>query len=447
LFFLIDEMTRMAGKIFINYRRGDDSGFVQALLSRLEQAFSREQLFIDIDGIEPGLDFVRVLEEQVAQCDVLLAVIGKGWIDARDETNARRLDNPEDFVRIEIASALGQDKRVIPVLVGDARMPRSDELPDILKPLTKRGAVRLTHERFRADTTGFIGALQTALEKVELPRRAHETARDSGTENGTRAAPAEGNRTKEASRSNVGTSVVERAFSASASRVRRHLRRLTAAFLGIFLTSTLIWLLWSARNLGTLEFNAPPVDKAELSNPGFELGKKEIEKNTPAPGAFKSASDKPTVPSTSSLMTTADTTKPVVDPSKLAFGVGTVEASAYYKDMQIFVCTIDLVMMRNQSGTSLFFGGKGGEGLNLISWEIPSTDPVIGVHIHDRREEVENRLGTPNQRLVSPNAAIYVRNGASFRFDYDGLNAVRKIWKSRDRALVESAVPPTSGCD
>src|ERR1700758_2780596 len=102
----------MAGKIFISYRRGDDPGFAQALYARLEQAFPPEQLFMDVDNIEPGFDFVKVLEEQVAQCDVLVLIIGKGWIDARDESGARRLDNPADFVRIEIESALAQGKRV-----------------------------------------------------------------------------------------------------------------------------------------------------------------------------------------------------------------------------------------------------------------------------------------------------------------------------------------------
>ena len=72
----------MAGKIFINYRRGDDPGFAQALFGRLEQAFPPEQLFMDVDNIEPGLDFVRVLADQVAECDVLISVIGKAWIDA-----------------------------------------------------------------------------------------------------------------------------------------------------------------------------------------------------------------------------------------------------------------------------------------------------------------------------------------------------------------------------
>jgi hypothetical protein len=91
----------MAGKIFINYRRGDDPGFTGRLFDRLEDAFPPEQLFMDVDSIAPGLDFVRVLEEQVAACDIFLAVIGQHWLDARDAAGNRRLDNPGDFVRIE----------------------------------------------------------------------------------------------------------------------------------------------------------------------------------------------------------------------------------------------------------------------------------------------------------------------------------------------------------
>jgi formylglycine-generating enzyme required for sulfatase activity len=160
----------MAGKIFINYRRGDEPGFTQALLGRLEQSFLAEQLFIDVDNIPPGEDFVHVLESQVARCDTLLAVIGKGWLDATDEHGSRRLDDPNDFVRIEIAAALSQGKRVIPVLVGAAHMPRPDELPEALRPLARRNAVRLTHERFRADTQGLVKALQRGLEEVEALR-------------------------------------------------------------------------------------------------------------------------------------------------------------------------------------------------------------------------------------------------------------------------------------
>jgi hypothetical protein len=164
----------MAGNIFINYRRGDDPGFTQALYSRLEQAFPSESLFMDVDNIAPGLDFVQVLNDQVARCDVLVAVIGKGWVDAADESGVRRLDNPEDFVRVEIESALAQKKRVIPVLVNDARMPRSTELPESLKPFARCNAVRLTHERFRADTQSLIKALEDVLAELEAKRQAEE---------------------------------------------------------------------------------------------------------------------------------------------------------------------------------------------------------------------------------------------------------------------------------
>jgi hypothetical protein len=150
---------RMAGNIFINYRRDDDAGFTQALYSRLEQAFPSESPFMDVDNIAPGLDFVQVLNEEVARCDVVIAVIGKNWLAAADDTGERRLDNPEDFVRIEIESALAQKKRVIPVLVNDAKMPRSTELPESLKAFARCNAVRLTHERFRADTAGLIKSL------------------------------------------------------------------------------------------------------------------------------------------------------------------------------------------------------------------------------------------------------------------------------------------------
>jgi tetratricopeptide (TPR) repeat protein len=159
----------MAGKIFINYRRGDDPGYTGRLFDWLQDVFDRQQLFMDVDNIAPGLDFVRELDERVGECDVMLAVIGKNWIDARDATGARRLDDPNDFVRIEIASALSQGKRVIPVLVGEAQMPRLDELPDTLKPLARRNAVRLTHERFSADIQGLVKALQQTLGQTQTP--------------------------------------------------------------------------------------------------------------------------------------------------------------------------------------------------------------------------------------------------------------------------------------
>jgi hypothetical protein len=150
----------MGGKIFISYRRGDDPGNAGRLFDQLRMAFKPGQVFMDVDSIAPGLDFARVLEDQVANCDVMLAIIGKHWIDSHDSTGARRLDDPNDFVRIEIEAGLKQGKRVIPVLMGEAQMPHPDELPDAIKQLAWRHAVRLTHERFSTDAQGFIKALQ-----------------------------------------------------------------------------------------------------------------------------------------------------------------------------------------------------------------------------------------------------------------------------------------------
>src|SRR5882672_472882 len=166
----------MSGKIFINYRRGDDPGNTGRLFDQLQDVFPRDRLFMDVDSIPPGRDFVRVLDEQVAQCDVLLAVIGKSWLDARDQHGVRRLDKPDDFVRIEIESALKQNKLVIPVLVHDARMPSADELPPAIRPLARRNAVRLTHERFRSDTEGLIKAIRQTLYEASAPRSAQEEA-------------------------------------------------------------------------------------------------------------------------------------------------------------------------------------------------------------------------------------------------------------------------------
>ncbi len=161
----------MPGKIFINYRRGDEAGWTQALFGKLQNAFAREQLFMDVDNIPAGIDFVRHLDEQVASCDVVLSIIGPDWLGVKDGSGVRRLDRPDDFVRIEVGSALRQEKRVIPVLVNNAEMPRADDLPDDLKPLARRNAVRLTHERFNPDAEGLIRQINGALEGAEAARQ------------------------------------------------------------------------------------------------------------------------------------------------------------------------------------------------------------------------------------------------------------------------------------
>jgi hypothetical protein len=161
----------MAGKIFLSYRREDAAGFALALFGRLEQSFPSERLFMDVEGgIGAGEDFVRVLEEQVRACDVMLVLIGPHWLTVTDEAGRPRLENPQDFVRIEVGSALRFGKRVIPVLLQNMEMPRAEALPKPLKLLARRNAVGLTQERFKADAHGLIKEVEAALTEAEEAR-------------------------------------------------------------------------------------------------------------------------------------------------------------------------------------------------------------------------------------------------------------------------------------
>jgi formylglycine-generating enzyme required for sulfatase activity len=134
-------------RIFINYRREDATLHASWIHDRLAREFGREQVFLDT-SIEPGDDFVKVLVEKVESCDVLLAVIGKSWLTITDSGGQPRIHNPEDFVAIEIGAALRRNVRVIPILVGGARMPRVRELPDSLTPLATKQAHELPDRVF-----------------------------------------------------------------------------------------------------------------------------------------------------------------------------------------------------------------------------------------------------------------------------------------------------------
>lgn len=145
--------------IFISYRRDDTEGHAGRLFEDLCDRFGRGSVFMDVAGIEPGRDFRRVIEQQVASCGVLLAMIGKDWLAIADAQGQRRLDDPNDFVRLETAHALKRDIPVIPVLVQNAAMPREEQLPADLKDLAFRNSVELTHARWNSDVQLLIDAL------------------------------------------------------------------------------------------------------------------------------------------------------------------------------------------------------------------------------------------------------------------------------------------------
>ena len=153
----------MAGKIFINYRRDDSISTAGRLHDRLAQTFGRENLFMDVDHIPAGVDFVDYLPSQVAACDVFLAVIGPNWLDAKDDDGRRRFDNPNDYVAVEIAAALARNIRVIPVLIDGARTPKADKLPDSIKPLVRRNAVEVRNTNFSHDAESLIPKIHEAL--------------------------------------------------------------------------------------------------------------------------------------------------------------------------------------------------------------------------------------------------------------------------------------------
>lgn len=150
------------GGIFISYRRHDSAGWTGRLSERLEQCFDQDQIFMDIEKIEAGSDFVEAIESAVGSCAVLLAVIGPAWLTSADAEGKPRLDNPEDFIRLEIATALKRNIRVIPVLVGGAVMPAASGLPDDLKPLTRRQAQELTDNRWDYDTEQLVKIIEKA---------------------------------------------------------------------------------------------------------------------------------------------------------------------------------------------------------------------------------------------------------------------------------------------
>src|SRR6266481_512147 len=162
----------MNAKLFINNRRDDTAPYAGRLYDRLIAHFGEDQVFIDIDQIEPGEDFVEAINRKVATCDIAIVAIGPNWLGATDASGKRRIDDEEDFVRMEIVAALQRQIRVIPVLVGGARMPGRHDLPEALAPLSRRNAIELSETRFHPDVNRLIEAIERSFavteKKVEL---------------------------------------------------------------------------------------------------------------------------------------------------------------------------------------------------------------------------------------------------------------------------------------
>jgi formylglycine-generating enzyme required for sulfatase activity len=148
-------------RIFISYRRQDSKYQARSIYAAFAREVGRENVFMDVDSIPPGANFRKILKDWVDQCEVLLALIGPEWLDVRDpQTGQRRLDNPSDFVRIEIGEALARDIPVVPVLLDGAALPQIHQLPDDLKELCDRQAEFVEYRTFDADVERLIKKLR-----------------------------------------------------------------------------------------------------------------------------------------------------------------------------------------------------------------------------------------------------------------------------------------------
>ena len=165
-------------RVALSYRRADTAAQTGRLYDRLVQVLGAERVFMDVDSIRLGDDFVQAIEGAVDRADVLIVVIGKGWLT--DERGERKIDDPHDFVRLEVGAALRSGKRIIPVLVNGATMPAARELPEDLRALHTRQALSLSDHRFHSDVDQLVESLGADRVGSRRPSAVRAAARPSG---------------------------------------------------------------------------------------------------------------------------------------------------------------------------------------------------------------------------------------------------------------------------
>jgi hypothetical protein len=149
--------------LFISYRREDVPGHAGRLFDRLSEHFGESRVFMDVDSIDLGLDFVTALENALAACEVMLVLIGPRWLLSSDQSGKHRLEDPDDYVRAEIQTALERGIRVVPVLVQGARLPSAERLPSPIQTLVRRQALELGDASFKSDSRTLIQRLEPLI--------------------------------------------------------------------------------------------------------------------------------------------------------------------------------------------------------------------------------------------------------------------------------------------
>jgi hypothetical protein len=162
----IRQLIESSRGIFLNYRRADAAPYARLLQSELRQRFTDVEVFMDLDSIEAGLDFAEAIRQAVGSCAVLVALIGRQWATLTDEQGRRRLDDPDDYVRFEIQTALERGVRVIPVLVDGAKPLRREQLPAGLHKLMRLNALELSYSRYEYDAGRLLDLIQRVFATV-----------------------------------------------------------------------------------------------------------------------------------------------------------------------------------------------------------------------------------------------------------------------------------------
>lgn len=158
------------GGIFISYRRDDTDYIAGRLHDRLAAEFGPDRIFRDVDTMRPGADFVQKIDDAVSSCDALVAIIGDQWLSIVDKNGKRRLSNPKEWVRLEIAGALKRGILIVPVLVENARMPSEADLPAPLRRLARHHAMDLSDQRWGYEVGQLTAVLKDAVQTKPPPR-------------------------------------------------------------------------------------------------------------------------------------------------------------------------------------------------------------------------------------------------------------------------------------
>jgi sugar lactone lactonase YvrE len=258
--------SRHCLRVFISYRREDTSGYAGRIYDALAERFGEDAVFMDIDTIRPGSDFKEIIAEALGECDVLLALVGHRWLNRIDGT-VRRLDNPDDLVRVELETALRRNITLIPLLVQNTKMPAREELPASLARVATKQAFEISDRRWRADITGLIDELENLDSQKARRIRLQKTGRDAhGVFNGYRL-----DWFRDALRDSLFTAKPYLLFSRPSSQ-RRHPSVFMALVSGFLLVVMLagLGLYLLSRNTANLGPSMPPGSARPIRPPGVD---------------------------------------------------------------------------------------------------------------------------------------------------------------------------------